>query len=181
MSGRGHVFVARVPRSFNRPHAVEYKGRFRFYWRGSAGKFEMDVAEIRSSVLGSESVAERVRSFRAERLAMVAAGQVSAPLNGRGVVVLNVLPLSAFDSPALQVDLQEAERVHWALLKAGALNTVPAPRYNFDGLLRVGSMPDKGQQTYAQLFRSWAIEVVNAYAIDDCEQGTPSTIPSIAF
>jgi hypothetical protein len=181
LSGSAHVLIVRVPRSFGRPHAVDYKGRFRFYSRGSAGKFEMDVAEVRSSMIGSESLAERVRSFRAERLAAVAADQAPSPLNGRGIVVLHVLSLSAFDSPAPQVDLQEADREHSALLKPGALRSGDAPRYNFDGLLRVGRIPVKGPQTYVQLFRSGAVEMADAYTIDDREEGTPGTIPSIAF
>lgn len=99
----GRVFVVRVPRSFARPHAVSYKGRFRFHSRGAAGKFEMDVAQIRASVLGSESLHERVRSFRAERLAAVAADRGPVELRGGGVLVLHALPLSAFDAPAPQV------------------------------------------------------------------------------
>lgn len=179
LSGGGHAFVVRVPRSFNKPHAVDYKGRFRFYSRGSAGKFEMDVAEIRSSVVGSESLAERVRSIRAERLAAVAADQGPSPLNGKGVVVLHALPLSAFDSPAPLVDFEAADRDHWSLLRPGAL-TGDAPRYNFDGLLRVGQT-GKGPQAYAQLFRSGAIETADAWALDDRTDGAPDTIPSVAY
>ncbi len=180
LSNGDHVFVVRVPRSFARPHAVDYKGRFRFYSRGAAGKFEMDVAEVRGSVLGSESLAERVRSFRAERLAVVAADQGPTPLNGKGVVVLHVLPLSAFDTPPPQVDLEKAEREHWNLLKPGAL-TGDAPRYNFDGLLRPATSRDARHQAYAQLFRSGAIEVADAWAVADKGKGTPDTIPSVAF
>lgn len=181
LSGRGHAFVVRVPRSFNRPHAVAYKNRFRFYSRGAAGKFEMDVSEIRSSVLGSESLAERVRSFRADRLAIVAAGEGPSPLKGKGLVVLHLLPLTAFDSPAPQVDLEAADRDHWALLKPGALSGGDAPRHNFDGLLRVGTIPPKGPQSYVQLFRTGAVEMADAYALDDRTEGTPSKIPSVAF
>lgn len=180
LSSGGYIFVVRVPRSFNRPHAVDYKGRFRFYSRGAAGKFGMDVAEIRSSVLGSESLAERVRSFRAERLAGVAADEGPLPLGGRGIVISHVLPLSAFDPPALQVDLEKADREHWDLLEPGAL-TGDRPRYNFDGLLRPATLGDAAPQAYAQLFRSGAIEAADAWALADREKDTSDTIPSVAF
>ena len=117
------VFVVRVPRSFARPHAVDYRGRFRFYSRGAAGKFEMDVAQIRSAVLASESLYERVRAFRAERLATVAANRGPLQLWAKGVVVCHVLPLSAFDTPAAQVDLGKADREHWDLLRPGGRGT----------------------------------------------------------
>ena len=53
LTGGRSVVVLRIPRSFARPHAVDYRGRFRFYSRGAAGKFEMDVAQVRASVLDS--------------------------------------------------------------------------------------------------------------------------------
>lgn len=144
----GHVLLVRVPRSFARPHAVDYRGRFRLYSRGAAGKFEMDVAQIRSAVVGSESLAERLRSFRAERLATVAGDRGPLPLRAKGVVVCHALPLSAFDTPAPQVDLGRANREDWALLRPGALSG-DSPRYNFDGLLRPATSRDGRHQAYA--------------------------------
>lgn len=176
----GHVILVRVPRSFARPHAVDYRSRFRFYSRGAAGKFEMDVAQIRSSVVGSESLAERLRSFRAERLATVAADRGPLQLRAKGVVVCHALPLSAFDTPAPQVDLGEAEREHWDLLRPGGLSG-DSPRYNFDGLLRPAAWSDGTNQAYAQLFRNGAVEAADGWALADREQGTPQTIAAVAF
>ena len=177
----GRVFVVRVPRSFGRPHAVSYKGRFRFHSRGAAGKFEMDVAQIRSSVLGSESLYERVRSFRAERLAAVAADRGPVELRGGGVLVLHALPLSAFDAPAPQVDLEKANSdEHWSLLAIGGTRG-DAPRYNFDGLLHPAGSASGGPGAYAQLFRSGATEVADAVALTDRDGRATGVIAKVAF
>jgi predicted HTH transcriptional regulator len=44
-----HALVLRVPRSFSRPHVVTRKGHWRFYARSSAGKYPMDVGEVRQA------------------------------------------------------------------------------------------------------------------------------------
>jgi predicted HTH transcriptional regulator len=45
----GVAIVMRIPRSFALPHAVNYKGRWRFYSRSSAGKHPLNVAEVRAA------------------------------------------------------------------------------------------------------------------------------------
>lgn len=41
------ALVIRVPRSWIPPHRVKYGGTSRFYSRNSAGKYELDVSEMR--------------------------------------------------------------------------------------------------------------------------------------
>lgn len=176
-----HVLMVRVPRSFNRPHAVKHSGRLRFTSRSSRGKYDMDVAEIRGMAVGSEALTERVRGFRAERLGQIKDREGPAMLRGKGITVLHVLPLSAFDSPApTHVDLATVDRDHYSLLRT--IGTAgDAPRYNFDGLVGISRDIDGSSISYAQLFRSGSIELADAYALDDRQDGTPSTIPSVAF
>jgi hypothetical protein len=75
------VLVIRVPRSFAKPHVVNFKRRWRFYTRSSAGKYPMNVGEVRSAFVLSESIAERIRSFRADRLSLITADQGPAPIS----------------------------------------------------------------------------------------------------
>lgn len=180
IAGGRSVVVLRVPRNFARPHAVDYRGRFRFYSRGVAGKFEMDVAQIRAAFLGSESLYERVRSFRAERLAAVAADRGPVAIGGKGVMVLHALPLSAFDAPPAQVNLGKANSEHWDLLDIGG-TTGGGPRYNFDGLLRPAPSLGGRPGAYAQLYRNGAVEVADAVALAGRDGVTSYAIASRAF
>lgn len=62
------VIVIHIPKSWSSPHMVTFKGTSRFFARNSAGKYQLDVQEIRQAVLLSESTAERIKSFRLDRL-----------------------------------------------------------------------------------------------------------------
>lgn len=160
----GPVLVMHVPRSFNAPHAVKVKDwTFRFYTRTSSGKQALDVPEIRAAFAASESLPERIRSFRAERLAMIAAGDTPARLTDPWKAVLHVVPVGAFDVHARQaVDLSGSlnDAQKWPAL-LGAITS--QRRYNLDGLLGVEDRgPGKAPGAYTQLFRHGAVEAVSS-------------------
>ena len=60
----GLAIVIRIPRSWQGPHIVSYQQHFRFFSRNAAGKFPMDVSDIRAAVLNAGSTEERIRMFR---------------------------------------------------------------------------------------------------------------------
>jgi hypothetical protein len=178
-----HALVLRVPRSFSRPHVVTFRGHWRFYARSSAGKYPMDVDEVRRAFVLSEGVADRIRAFRAERLGRVVSGETPVPLKGTGRVVLHVVPISAFDSPASVVDLDIRrpplnERLLLPIFIISESNDALDdnlsryqsdfwPRYNFDGMLcdfQVGSAGSRYAAGYVQLFRTGVIEATDNYA-----------------
>ena len=53
LSNGKKALVIRIPKSFASPHVVKLKGTFRFYSRNSAGKYPLDVQELRTAFLGS--------------------------------------------------------------------------------------------------------------------------------
>jgi len=178
-----HALVLRIQRSFARPHVVTYKNHWKFYARTSNGKYQMDVDEVRRAFVLSESVADRIRAFRAERLSRVVSGETPVAIEGTSRVVLHVVPISAFDSPASGVDLDIrraplSERVLLpiSIVNYGNLDEVlwsnPSaflPRYNFDGVFcdsRLG-LPGEDPEGYAQLFRTGVIEAVDNHTFFD--------------
>lgn len=179
-----HALVLRVPRSFARPHVVTYKNHWKFYARTSNGKYQMDVGEVRRAFVLSESVADRIRAFRAERLGRVISGETPVPIEGIGRVVLHVVPISAFDAPASFVDLDIrrpplserallpisiGDEVHWSNPNSFL------PRYNFDGVFCDSRLEQPGEdiEGYAQLFRTGVIEAVdNRTFIDGTDKHT---------
>jgi hypothetical protein len=181
-----HALVLRVPRSFSRPHVVTYKNHWKFYTRTSNGKYQMNVDEVRRAFVLSESVANRIRAFRAERLGRVVSGETPMPFEGPSRVVLHVVPISAFDSPTSVVDLDIrrpplSERV---LLPISIVNVDGVegveevllrhpseflPRYNFDGVLcdaQLG-LPGEDSEGYAQLFKTGVIEAADNHTFVD--------------
>jgi predicted HTH transcriptional regulator len=78
LSSGTYAFILRVPRSWSKPHVVNYKGHWRFYSRNSAGKYPLDTSEVRSAFLQSGALAEKIRLFRDERLGSVISEQMPA-------------------------------------------------------------------------------------------------------
>lgn len=182
LASSNHVFVLRVPRSFARPHAVYRSDTPRFVTRNSAGKHAMDVAEIRTSMLASESVSERMRSFRMGRLADIVAGETPVNLSGQATIALHLLPLAAFDSPVPAVDLDTVVGSPQGFLPIGSGGNF---RRNFDGLLVHGSSGVQAEiggrrpESYALLFRSGAIEAADSMTLWPEPDGPVS--PSLVF
>ncbi len=82
------ILLVRIPPSLRAPHMVTLGGERRFFVRINGGKQDMSTAQIRDSVLRSQSVEERVRRFIAQRIE-----KVRALTNGRPYWVCHIVPL----------------------------------------------------------------------------------------
>ena len=172
------AIVIRIPRSWTLPHMVKFKGSSKFYSRNSAGKYQLDVAELRSLFALSETTGERIRNFRAERLAMIVAGETPIALHDHPKIVLHMIPLSAFD-PALRLDLGAV--INNYVLLSPINSGVSGCRHNFDGFLTYDQFSQSGSVfSYCQIFRTGIIESVETRLLQEKEAGKPC-IPSIAF
>jgi Putative DNA-binding domain len=176
LQSSGAALIIRVPRSFAQPHMVTFKGSSRFYSRNSGGKYQPDVAELRTAFLISETFAERARSFRRERLGQVVAGETPIKLQDPRFAVLHLIPASAFD-PGSRFDISPLLGKSNRMRPMIAYGGFYAPRPNFDGLLSHASS-DGRASSYVQLFRDGIIEAVLADVENDSHDGRkmlPST------
>lgn len=102
------AIIIRIPRSWALPHMVTFKNLSRFFSRNSAGKYQLDVSELRAAFALSETSAERIRNFRLERLGKIVAGETPIALEENPKIVLHIIPFSAFD-PVAQFDVSSLE------------------------------------------------------------------------
>ena len=159
---KGPVLIARIPKSWTGPHMVTFKNLSRFYSRNSTGKYQFDVAEIRAAFIESTSIGDKLRNFRAERLAKAIQGETAVPLGDGVRIVLHVVPLSAMSQGMVRDVTAEASKLT-ALLRPIQESSYGG-RYNIDGFFVEGmrqtatrpGMPSYG--SYVQVFRSGAIE-----------------------
>lgn len=159
----GVAIVMRIPRSFALPHAVNYKGRWRFYSRSSAGKHPLDVAEVRAAFALSETSAERLRNFRTERLSTIMSGQTPVSLPSETPkFVLHSLPISAFD-PSVKFDMATISQYGDDLQPICSRSW--SQRHNFDGYLSYSELSPGSPYTYLQVFRTGGIEAVEAHIL----------------
>ena len=96
LSNGNKVLVFRVSRSWALPHRVTLGGHDKFYGRNSTGKYELDVPQLRSLFLLSESTADGIRNFRAERISLILSDQTPIALAPGPKTVLHVIPFDAF-------------------------------------------------------------------------------------
>lgn len=177
----GSVLVLRVGESWSAPHMVTFKGTSRFYSRNSAGKYQLDVREIRAAFLLSESVPERIRRFRDERLAKIVADETPVALTrivadeqnspmivpAESKLVIHILPFGDIDAGARNIITPDHLRQYISpplTLPVGAVRELSS-RFNFVGLLvhdrviEIANTPIVCR-SYAQMFRNGAIEAV---------------------
>ena len=180
LSNGRRVVIVRVPNSLNRPHMVILKNWSRFYSRNSAGKYQLDVHELRSAFVASESVAERVRQFRIERIDAILQGNAPEPLAGRSCMCIHMIPISAFD-PAFSFDVTKVRAQGEPLPPIGRHGW--NPRVNFDGLLFSTATGTGEAAAYVQLFRNGVIEAVDCDMLAPTQLDPRSTelIPSVLY
>ena len=156
----GPILVLRISRSFASPHMVTFKQWSRFFTRNNAGKHQLDVTELRSAFLLSESLGERVQRFRTDRLSKIIAGETPVPTKiDTAKLVLHVLPLSSFSLDAyIEGDLQRAMQLGLRPIGTSGWDH----RHNVDGYVTFGGQRQEGGlcASYTQLFRTGAIEAV---------------------
>ena len=162
--GSGYVFLIRVPNSFAGPHLVTFKNSSRFYARNSAGKYQLDYAQIRSSFLSGESRGLRIRDFIRERVAKIQADETPLALQTPKRIVMHLIPIAFFlEGGRLQLpdERQMIERFSPHGLSQWC--------YGLDGfILSCGSL-DKAA-AYSLLMFNGCVEMVRADAAHDRDE-----------
>jgi hypothetical protein len=150
--GKLPALIVRTDRSWIGPHRVVFKGHDKFYARNSAGKYPMDVSELRSAFTLASSLPERVREFRQQRIAKLRNNKTPVPLvMGASRTILHCIPLESF-SRTVQYDVvkysQQAAKLP-PLIQEGSWSS----RINLDGIVMLSHF-DRGSISYSQLFRN---------------------------
>lgn len=74
------VLILRIPKSWRSPHRVILKKDYRFFSRNSHGKQFLDVEELRVAFNISETLVERIKIFREDRIANIMAEETPISL-----------------------------------------------------------------------------------------------------
>jgi hypothetical protein len=159
-----YALIIRTTKSWLAPHRV--KANDKFYGRNSAGKYPLDVSELRTAFALSASFAERARSFHAERIIKVAGRELPLRLVPNApVILLHVIPYSAFDL-GRSLSLVEVEE-QWQHFPPVGRSRPQNWAINFDGFLGLPNTEvtdhegnPAEQHAYVQVFQSGIVEGV---------------------
>ena len=166
VSNGNKVLIFRISRSWALPHRVTLGGHDKFYGRNSTGKYPLDVPELRSLFLLSETTADRIRNFRAERISLILSGQTPIALARGPTTVLQVVPFDAF-SGGHTFDVSRIYDSNLIPLRPLTISQGFSSRHNFDGIVTYSDIGKTAPPpSYLQLFRSGIIESVDTRRIN---------------
>ncbi len=167
------ALIIRIPKSWVNPHRVIYDGHDKFYSRSSNGKYPLDVYELRIAFNLSETITERIRNFRLDRISNIIANETPVPLYDNAKIVLHLIPITSFN-PAQSYDISKIASnpicmppIYWGRLNA---------RYNLDGYITYSEGNEGKARSYAQFFRNGILEAVDGYSLRS--YGGRLTIPT---
>ncbi len=154
------VLVLRIPKSWSSPHMVTFKNLSRFYTRSSAGKFQLDVTEIRSAFALSEQLPERIRRWRDDRIAKIIADETPLPVEPEPKLVLHLIPIASLSNEGwLAAQALQSHHTKLHPIGVGGWDN----RINIDGLVTFSAIrEDAPKRSYCQVFRSGRVEAVTA-------------------
>ena len=175
MSNSKAVLLIRIQKSWISPHRVSFQRHDRFYSRSSNGKYPLDVAELRLAFNLGETMTERIRNFKRDRISSIFANETPVPFVETAKTILHLAPAISF-SPGRSYDIARIASDTGKLSPIGA--TGSSHRYNLDGFL-IYSQENGISQSYVQLFRNGIIEAVEGQLLKP--DGKDLYIPSIAF
>jgi len=174
LSNNKTAIVIKIPKSWISPHRVTYKGHGHFYTRGANGKYPMDVGELRIAFNLSETIAQRIRMFREDRIVKIYANETPIPFCENAKIVLHLIPVISFN-PGQRYDIKNVMSQP-DKIKPIYLSTWKY-RHNFDGILSYSSDALKSD-SYLQLYNNGIIEAVDGSRLDPFKK---HQIPSYSY
>lgn len=180
IEGNGPVLAMHIPKSWASPHMVTYAGMSKFFSRNSAGKYQLDVFELRAAFNSTNIEGEQLRRFRVERVGKVVSNETPVPLETKPKLIFHLIPISAF-AANIKYDLREFQlSPNREILAPISADYGSNLRFNFDGILAYEQYDrPKPAVSYLQLFRNGIVESVNTTLFESDD--TPPLIPSIIF
>jgi hypothetical protein len=150
--------VIAILKSWVGPHVVIFDKHWRVYVRTSGGKNALDVAEMRQAFLMSETLADKIRTYNAHRVGLLASDESCCTLENGPRVFINIIPFTAF-SAGDSVDIASIKRQNLFIPILGSTSVGTFSRFNVDGILSGNQYPTKeGVESYCQFFRSGVAE-----------------------
>lgn len=160
------VLLIRIPRSWNSPHHVTFKGHDKFYTRSTTGKYPMDVTELRIAFNLSETITEKIRRFREDRISKIFANETSVLFyDDAAKIVLHLIPIISFN-PAQRYELNKITSYSEKLKPIAISHLGFRNRHNLDGFLTYSRDREGKSYSYVQLFNNGIIEAVEGRHLD---------------
>ncbi|WP_313180895.1 RNA-binding domain-containing protein [Lacrimispora sp.] len=157
LDGDDIAIVISVPKSYARPHSFWDGNKDEFFMRYANGITYMDIDDLRKEFLYTNSVQDKMRQFRRDRISMILANECVGNLGNSAKIVFHIIPEWSFELGNL-VNIEKVDRnSNFRPFSGSSWNF----RYNADGYCIFSkNKNDELIKTYTQLFHNGIIEVV---------------------
>ena len=146
------VLLVGISRSLSAPHMVCFDKSGKFYSRNSAGKYQMNVHEIRQAFNETSEWISTANKFRTDRIDIMQSGRGVPNMRIERHLILHILPLGG------NRDLIDVTSLATRFRRRFAGNLLPYDKFNLEGYTAHGGSGIDGQ--YILLHRSGALEGV---------------------
>lgn len=178
LSNGTHALLIRVGRSFAAPHMVRHQGVTRFCGRNSAGKYDLDIQELRSTFLASEAMSDKLKNFRLDRINRLISVSAPVTLTSPHLMVLHLLPVVSA-RPDIRFGTSDFQKLIPLAQPQPIGSSSWGSSFNMDGLL-VTSNSNENCSGYIQIFRNGFFESVESRTLRGNSE-TGNHIPGIAW
>lgn len=168
LSNGKYVVIINIPMSMTPPHRVKVNldKDHRFYGRNDRARYELSFHEIRDKFMQSTTIREKTRDFRSARVDAIKSGQGATELSYDPLMVLHIIPLTAFSSmfecnpSQFRVLYTNQETCSW-FAPFGHHQIGTRNEINLEGFLSYNS------EGYVQFYREGIIEAVSRLPKDE--------------
>lgn len=91
------AIVIYVPKSYARPHSFWDGNKDEFFMRYANGITYMDIDDLRKEFLYGNSIQDKIRQFRRDRISMIASSECIGNLGNRAKIVFHIIPEWSFE------------------------------------------------------------------------------------
>jgi hypothetical protein len=171
--------IIRVEKSWIGPHRVVFRGHDKFYARTSAGKFPLDVNQLRTAFVQSGTLSEKIMGFRIDRIIDIANDRAPLPLEQSPTVVLHVIPFVAL-SGETQFDATAFLKNPFLHRTWGASGS--SSRMTFEGAILHTYTDDNGRvSSYTHFFRNGILEAATTLLLEFKVTPEKRLIPNLSL
>lgn len=174
-----NVFILiKIPRSWNLPHRVSITNNNKykhFFIRGGFHNILMDIFELRTAFNLSETLADKIKRFREERISSILSDQTPIPMEKGAKIVLHLIPINAF-YPGQQYDIDKIK--HKSSMVPINIRSASGFNYTFEGLINKEIPPNEESLSlfYVELYRNGIIESVTSSFFNNDNQTMDSSL-----
>lgn len=91
------AIVIYVPKSYARPHSFWDGNKDEFFMRYANGITYMDIDDLRKEFLYANSIQDKIRQFRRDRISMIAANECIGDLGNKAKMIFHIIPEWSFE------------------------------------------------------------------------------------